>query len=102
MTVRESPCYMLNMPLQPKVVFANNDPMAKAHRALLEIPAFQTAALYTLAELARMNLSADEMRGANKFLNTFEQLAEKTVESEVELLTPKLVPWEKLTQPPKK
>jgi hypothetical protein len=49
-----------------------------------------------------MNLSADEMRGANKFLNTFEQLAEKTVESEVELLTPKLVPWEKLTQPPKK
>ena len=68
-----------------------NPQLAAAHRKIVDDPQFEISVCYTLAELARMNLSAEQMHGANAFIDAFTLLAEK--ES-----TPQQFPIKKLLQ----
>lgn len=63
--------------LSPKAKLLKDPIFVGQHRKLVDSDNFEHAATVTLAELARLNVSADVMRGANLFLDTFQNLAEE-------------------------
>lgn len=60
-----------------KAAVLGSPDFSKEHRKLVDNPQFSVSVIYTMAELARMNLSAEQLRGANAFVDTFTLLAEK-------------------------
>jgi hypothetical protein len=66
--------------ITPKTTILNDPDRVREHRGIVDSKQFSESATITLAELARMNLSAEQMAGANLFLDTFLSLAEKEQE----------------------
>lgn len=85
--------------LRPKTIFQQNEDRAKRHREFISNPALEVGLTFTLAEMATMNVTPDQLKGANLLIYTFLNLAEKPEPRKESTLTARLVPPEKLVPP---
>lgn len=79
----------MNLPLSPKFLFQQNEDQVKAFKAIAHNTHFLQGLSSSLSELAMRNITADELKGARRFIDVLLNIAEK--ES-----TPERMPVKKL------
>lgn len=82
--------------LTPKELFLQDERKCKALTALLKSDLFEEALVYTLADVASSNPTAEQMRGINYFVDRLVNFPDKEKETENTIAAPRLTPPELL------
>lgn len=89
--------------ISPKTLFLQQEELAKWHLSLVKSDNFEKSVVIAMAQMMTEHPSSDQIRGANRFLDLFIGLSHKEEpEKKSSLVSPQLVPWEKLTEKEKK
>lgn len=67
--------------LSPKELVTKSPELKSGHQRIVDSPHFEMSVALSLSELARMNPTQEQLKGANAFIEIFSNLAEKMVES---------------------
>lgn len=67
----------MNLSLSPKSLFQQNEDQVKAFRAISHNTHFLQGLSSSLAEFAQGSVSADELKGARRFIGVLLNIAEK-------------------------